>query len=339
MKSLFAEEVARTAPSPRFHIIHQRLGSQRSFSLYSYEQASEFGPERYAEEVSRAKSTLRIPVIASINCLTDEQWISYAILMEHAGADAVELNLSCPHGPHLMSGRDVPREMVETTRLVKENISIPVIPKLTPQMTDPLSISILLERAGADGLVIFNRATGLDVDIDTERPIMHGAYAGHGGPWAIHYSLRWISGISPHINTPISASGGVTTWEDVVKYLLVGANNVQVCTAIVLQGYDVIEQLNGGLHRYMEHKGYATLADLRGNATKSILGLYDVDRRHLVTAEVSDTCTGCDLCRRVCIYDAVGEGTPYAINSRCDGCGLCAQVCPSGSISMVPKLQ
>ena len=83
---------------------------------------------------------------------------------------------------------------------------------------------------------MFNRMTGLEIDVEAEKPVMHGGYAGHGGPWVIQYPLRWISEISPWVKIDVSASGGVSTGEDVVKYLLCGATTVQTVTAIVLSG-------------------------------------------------------------------------------------------------------
>lgn len=340
MKSLFAKEVCRVAPTPRFRVLCQGLGRERTFVLYSYEQASEWGPERYAEEVRRAKEALAIPIIPSINCLTPEQWLSYSALMEEAGADAVELNLSCPHGPHLMEGHDVTCEMIEMTHLVKGARHIPVIPKMTPQLNNPPGVAVALERAGADAIVAFNRFTGLDIDVETERPIMHGGYAGHGGPWALHYVLRWLTAMYPALSVPLAASGGIAQWQDVVKAILAGATVAQTVTAIVMRGYEEITRLNEGLSRWMDEKGYDSVTSFRGAVCGRIVPMEQVFREHVLRATIAgEKCTSCGLCQRICIYDAAVEsdGSYAVLPERCDGCGLCVELCPVDAITMVGR--
>ncbi|MHB0875262.1 MAG: 4Fe-4S binding protein [Anaerolineae bacterium] len=340
MKSLFAKEVCRVAPTPRFQVLRSGGGRERSAVLYSYEQASEWGPERYAEEVRRAKQALDIPIIPSINCLTPEEWLGYSALMEEAGADAVELNLSCPHGPHLMEGHDLTREMVDMTRLVKQARRIPVMPKMTPQLNNPPGVAVALQHAGADAIVAFNRFTGLDIDVDTERPVMHGGYAGHGGPWSLHYTLRWLTGMYPSLSVPLAASGGVASWQDVVKCILAGATAVQTVTAVIVGGFDAITRMNAGLARWMDGKDYAGLDAFRGAVCERIVPMEKVFREHVLRAQIDGgKCNSCGVCQRVCIYDAAvpGDGVYGVLAAQCDGCGLCAELCPTSAIAMVAR--
>lgn len=287
MKSLFESEISRTSPTPRFKIIRHNMGSYKTFTLFSYEQASVWGPDRYAEEVANAKAKLKIKVIASIDCLTEEGWVSYARKMEEAGADALEVNVSCPHASITFFGKEVEKEILKVVRLVREAVSIPIIPKLSPQLTSPLSLVHALKDIGANGVTIFNRATGVDIDIEAEQPILHRGYAGHGGPWAIMYPLRWISAIAPQVDIDISSSGGVSCPEDVIKYLLAGATTVQVCTAVYMHGYEIIKELVRGLERFMETKGYHHIEDFRGKVCARILSTDQIDRRHLMVAQVN----------------------------------------------------
>ena len=337
MKSLFEKEVARVAPTPRFQIIRHDAGKHKTFTLYSYEQASVWGPDRYAQEVERAKRELRIPVIPSINCITDSGWDKYARLMERAGASALEMNVSCPHGSIAFSGEAVFEMTLNAVRIARSAVRIPLIVKLSPQMSMPAAMVKAVEDIGADGVVIFNRLTGLDIDVEAEAPVMHGGYAGHGGPWAIQYPLRWISEIYPKTRLPIAGSGGVFNPDDVVKYLLAGATVVQVCTAVYLQGYGVLKRLNAGLREWMEHKGYKRVDEFRGKVSGSkILGIDQVRRIHDKIARVNpDACSGCGTCERICIYFAPKKaGEVYEITAKCDGCGLCAELCPKAAISM-----
>lgn len=338
MKSLFEKEVTRVAPTPRFAILRHDLKSNKSFTLYSYEQASVWGPDRYAKEVERACSEVGVPVIPSINCFTDDGWASYARLMESAGAPAIELNISCPHSSITFTGGEVVSNLLHAVEIVRAEVSVPIIPKLSGQLTAPLQVVHEVEKRKADGVVIFNRFAGLDIDIESERPIMHGGYAGHGGPWAMLYPLRWISEISPQTSLDISATSGAVVAEDVVKYLLAGANNVQLCTAIYMRGFKVIRELNDGLASWMAAKGYDRIDDFRGRVSgPAILGVDEVHREHHQVAQVdADLCIGCGICKEACIYFAPEIADKKAtITRRCDGCGLCAYLCPKSAIEMV----
>jgi len=293
MKSLFENEISRTSPTPRFKIIKHNMGSYKTFTLFSYEQASEWGPDRYAEEVTNAKAKLKIKIIPSINCSTEGGWVSYARKMEEAGADALEINVSCPHSSITFTGKEVEKEILTAAQHVREAVSIPVIAKLSPQLTSPLSMVHALKDIGINGVTIFNRITGLDIDIEAEQPIMHRGYAGHGGPWAIMYPLRWISAIAPQVNIDISASGGVSSADDVIKYLLAGATTVQVCTAVYMNGYEIVQELVKGLTQFMERKGYQCIDDFRGKVCSRILGTTEIERRHLVVAQINKKIAPC----------------------------------------------
>lgn len=288
MKSIFEEEVSHTSPTPRFKLIRHLAGNREAFSFYSYEQASEWGLERYAEEVSQAKKELNIPVIPSINCITEKGWVSYTKRMKEAGADALELNFSCPHGSITFRGGKIEDEILRMAKRVRDSVSLPLIVKLSPQLTSPLKMVKEIESFGINGVTIFNRLTGINIDVNEEKPIMHEGYAGHGGPWAIHYPLRWISQIFPETKIDISGSGGVFLAEDAIKYLLAGATTVQMVTAIFLNGYGIIREINEGLKEYMEKRGYERVEDFRGKVVSKIKGTYQIKRTHYLKAEIND---------------------------------------------------
>ena len=232
----------------------------------------------------------------------------------------------------------------------------------------------MLFRSLGIGVTIFNRMTGLDIDPDAEAPIMHG------GPWAIQYPLRWISEISQKVDIDIAGSGGVASGVDAAKYILAGATVVQMCTAIVLNGYGAIGEVIGGLARWMDDKGHPDLASFRGVAARRILGTHEVDRAQKFTALIhphldapcvhacpahvpaqtyvdriargdfagaleavreAQRCLrcgcgiGCELCLRICPYDAVkADGYYFSVDTElCKGCGLCIERCPLSNIS------
>lgn len=286
VKSYFQEEVCRTDPSPRYRLIHHDMGGDRTFTFMSYEQASDWDIDRYAEEIERAVSELDIKIIPSINCVTEEGWVEAAGKVTDAGAHAIELNTSCPHGSITFRGGAVEDVIFETVRTVREAVDVPLVAKISPMLTSPGAVAHGVAGAGAQGVTIFNRMTGLEIDVEEEKPVMHGGYAGHGGPWAIQYPLRWISELSPELGIDIAGSGGVTRPEDVFKYLLAGATVVQVCSYVVLNGYEVIRELLDGFEELVDRKGYGSPEEFRGRAAQRILDAEQIDRRQTVVARV-----------------------------------------------------
>ncbi len=338
MKSYFEIEVSREFPTPAFRLLRHQLGKLASFTLYSYEQGSHFDIQRYGRELARAVEACDIPILGSISCITEDCWREALKTCEQAGAAAIEINASCPHGSYALGKRSIIQAAADALQLGRTVTSLPLIPKLTPQLDDPGSAAQALEQAGAAAVVMFNRFTGLDVDIETLRPVMHGGYAGHGGPWALQYTLRWLAATYPHLGIPIAASGGVSSPADPVKMILAGATVTQTCTAVVLAGYSDIGRLVSGLQHFMEENHFSSPSDFRGLVCDRIVGNDDVDRRRLRVAAIdAPACTACGRCYDVCIYNAVQPGEEYSIiPESCSGCGLCSQVCPVPCIEMVP---
>ncbi len=339
VKSFFEEKICRRSPTPHFEIINRKMGRLVSQTFYSFEQASIFDEKEYFEEINQALNRLSIPVIPSINCITDEGWGRYAKLAEEVKAPALELNVSCPHGSISFRGGDVEEKILHVAQLVRKVVKIPLIVKLPMQLSSPLSMAKMLENVGINGVVMFNRLTGLDIDLKTEKPIMHGGYAGHGGPWAFNYTLRWVANSSSHLKISIAASGGVGSAEDVVKYLYAGASVVEVCSLIYLEGYEIIERLVKGVADFLKEKGYTSVSQIKGKVSgKAIANNEEIDRRKLYVAQIDpDSCTACGVCQKICIYDVpYKDGAVYKIEGQeCVGCGLCVKLCPVKAIKLV----
>ncbi|MCX7845896.1 MAG: 4Fe-4S binding protein [Dictyoglomaceae bacterium] len=338
VKSLFEEEICRISPTPRFEIIDRSMGPLKSQTFYSFEQASPLSPEEYFREIDKALKTLSIPVIPSINCITQEGWLKYSKMAGKINAPALELNVSCPHASISFRGQDVDDTILEVSKIVRENVKIPLIVKMPMQLSSPLAVAKQLEEIGIDGVVMFNRLTGLDIDLETEKPILHGGYAGHGGSWALNYVLRWISTVRPHLKISIAGSGGVGRGEDVAKYILTGADVVQICSIVYLTGYEIISRILAEFKKFMESKNYNSISEFKGKVSgKVILGNYEIDRRHFFKAFIdSSLCNACGICKRICIYDApIEKNGKYFITELCDGCGLCVKLCPRKAISMI----
>lgn len=330
LKSIQEEMVNRYNPFPRMAVFKNGVPGFQSNTFMTYEQAFEGGIEEYCAEIRKAKEMVSIPVIASLNCVTREAWYEYAIAVEKAGADAVEVVPSCPVGAFVRDAAEFYPVAKEALLDIKKVVKIPVGIKMTQQMSNPIVCAKDLEADGADWVTMFNRSSGLQIDLDTMEPIMHKGFCGHGGPWVTQSVMRWIAASFPHLHVPISATGGVTNSDDVVKYLLSGANNVQVATLVYLKGFDVVKNILEELDQYLEKHGVSDINDIIGYAAKRVLPLDKADRSKRYYAKLTvEKCISCKKCFPVCTYGAItNDGKrPFIDEEKCDGCGLCSQVC------------
>ncbi|MGM0491867.1 MAG: hypothetical protein ACQER1_02915, partial [Armatimonadota bacterium] len=306
MKGFSDIEAMRISPAPRYRLIEHELADRDAFTFYSYEQASHFDAHRYADELASTVEALSIPVIANVDCQTLESWLANTAIIADAGPSAMEINVSCPHGSIAFSGEDVERRILEVVEGVRAEVDLPLIVKLTPQLTSPPAFVKAIEEIGVEAITMFNRFTGLDVDVESGRPVMHGGYAGHGGPWARNFVLRWVNTVSPQTDLEISASGGVSEAEHALAYIMAGAQTVQVCTGIYLEGFEIITRLNKQIEEFLEARGTATIEDLRGVMTERITPLEEVDRSHDIVAEIQPR--GTPPCRWECPINEDAQG-------------------------------
>lgn len=334
MKSLFENPIPRSGdPSPHMRVIRRKMGPLSGDSFYSYEQASHLDEYAYAEEVAKAKRSLEIPVIANLDCRSPQAWEKYARLVAQAGADAVEVKM-CPHGEsHGDFG------LPEIVKLVKSTVKIPVVAKLLPQMDDPISTYIAVSALGADGVIMFNRLSGLDIDVEKLAPVMHESIAGFGGAWYIHYCLRWIAACYGRASAPICGSGGVGSGDDVIKYLLAGATAAELATLVILEGYSAITRVLAQIEEWMQRKQVRCLMDVVGTAAKKVRTLEQVDRKSMLLARIDPSkCIMCGKCQNCCFRLAVDKAEQsYQVNDRCEGCGLCLNVCDANALSLVRR--
>ncbi|GAI92512.1 unnamed protein product, partial [marine sediment metagenome] len=241
----------------------------------------------------------------------------------HVGQNTVEQNI----------------EMVVTqTKAVKKVTSLPVGVKMTPNVSDMVPIAQAAKDAGADFLTISNSVKALaGVDIETGKPYLP-AYGGYTGPAIKPIIQRFVSEVARAVDIPISAVGGVCSWEDIVEYIMLGATTVQTVTAVIWDGYEVLEKLISGLSQFMERKGYNSIEDFRGIALPHITTVqkYAACPPNHVTLE-QEKCDDCGLCLKVCFYDALYTDRQGHLNTRpenCDGCGLCVETCPRQALSL-----
>ena len=266
---------------------------------------------REIREVKRAFPDRAVVVSLMVES-NREAWHDVVKRVEDTGCDGLELNFGCPHG---MSERgmgsavgQVPEYTRMVTEWVKEVAETPVLVKLTPNITDIRFTGRAAREGGADGISLINTINSImGVDLDTLAPkpdvAGRGSHGGYCGPAVKPIALNMVHQIAadPGIALPISGIGGVQAWQDAVEFLLLGAGNVQVCTAAMHYGFRIVEHLISGLENWMREKGFSSLDDFVGLSVPRIGDWADLDLGHKVVAEIDqNTCIHCGLCFIAC---------------------------------------
>lgn len=259
-----------------------------------------------------------------------------------------EINVSCPMPADedkvgFQMGND-PETCYRQVEAVKKAVSLPVGIKLTPTSHNMVPMAQAAEQAGADFLTIANSIRSFaGVNIDTGLPKL-AAYGGYSGPAIKPITQRHVSEVARAVRIPISAVGGISTWEDVVEYVMLGATTVQICTSIMWQGYGHFQEILKGLAGYMEREGLDSWESIRGKALPYIVSIEDLAKEPPLMAQVDpEKCLnlkkgGCELCGKVCFYGAIAFAPRMTLHrENCDGCGLCAEICPVGALELLPE--
>jgi dihydropyrimidine dehydrogenase (NAD+) subunit PreA len=241
-----------------------------------------------------------------------ESWHEIVKKTQDAGADGLELNFGCPHG---MSERgmgsavgQVPEYTAMITGWVKEVATIPVMVKLTPNVTDIAAVARAAVEGGADALSLINTINsimGVDLDTFAPKPSVRGqgSHGGYCGPAVKPIALNMVAALAadPAIDVPICGIGGISTWQDAAEFFLLGAGAVQVCTAVMHHGFRVVEHLSEGLQDWMRQKGIDRITDLVGRTVPRIKKWSDLDLNYKVVARIDQsTCIHCGLCYAAC---------------------------------------
>ena len=279
-----------------------------------------------------------------------KSWHELIKKVEDTGAHGLELNFGCPHGMTERGmgaavGQD-PEIACMVVEWVMEAATIPVITKLTPNVHSVVPTGRSVVKAGTNALSLINTiqsVTGVDLDTLVPNPYVAGksVFGGYCGPAVKPIALKMLTTIAQDELTskvPISGIGGVSTWKDAVEFMLLGASNVQVCTAAMKHGFRIIEDLCEGLNNWMDEKGFKTLEDFIGKSVPTITHWEDLDINYHHIAKINqDKCIHCGLCYIACedtSHQAISlsPGNPYntytVIDKECVGCNLCKLVCP-----------
>ncbi len=352
-----------------------QYGGQRMFAINNIELISDRPLEVNLREIAEVKRAWpdRAVIVSAMVESKPEAWRDIVHRIEDTGADGIELNYGCPHG---MSERgmgsavgQVPEYCEQITRWVTEVARIPVIVKLTPNVTSITGPARAAIAGGAQALSLINTLNSIvAVDLDTFELTPNiggkGGHGGYAGPAVKPIALNMVAALGTDdvvhsAGLPISAMGGISTWNDAAEFLLLGASSLQVCTAVMHYGFRIIEDLCDGLRNWMDAKGFATINDFRGKSLPRVSDFQDLDLSFRAVARIdSAKCIKCNLCYVACtdaahqcidLLDATGSVVqPYSYDVRsngkqeasttrpqprvrdedCVGCRLCYNVCP-----------
>jgi len=228
------------------------------------------GIDEYVEELHRTKATLDVPLILSVYGYSAEEYATVAKKATAAGADAVELNVSCPHVKD--TGSEIgqsPGVLAEVVRQVRISIGKPIFVKLSPNVTSVAELAAVAAQAGADGLTIMNTVKAMAIDVETARPILGNKVGGLSGPAIKPVALRCVYEAYERVKIPIMGCGGIADWRDAVEFLLAGASAVQIGTAVSFRGPNVFRSVAIGIGRYLKSKHFGRVEEIVGLSHRS----------------------------------------------------------------------
>ena len=284
-------------------------------------------------------------IIPSIMGSIKKDWQTLASRLKETDADMIECSFSCPQGslgdhPTRMLGQSAEASEMVTGWVKEAAEDMPVIIKITPLVTSIVEIVNAVKRAGADAVTASNSIPALmGVDIDTFVPFpnvnLMSTYSGFSGPAIKPITLRVISEIAKNVDIPISGNGGVMNWKDAVEFMLLGASNVQICSAVMRDGFRIIDDLIDGFNEYLDSHNFKSASEIIGKALPRLKMYEELDYKEEIRAFIDkNLCIKCLKCVISCrdgahIAIEVGKNRyPFVDDEKCVGCGMCVQVCP-----------
>jgi dihydroorotate dehydrogenase (NAD+) catalytic subunit len=224
------------------------------------------GVTEFVKEIREIKQArARVPIIVSVYGFSAEEFAETARVAAKAGADAIELNVSCPHVKK--TGSEIgqnPSLVAEVVKKVKAVVDKSVLVKLTPNVADIVEVAKAGVDAGADAITAINTLRAMAIDIETALPVLANKIGGLSGPAIKPVAVRCVYELYEEVNVPIIGCGGVTTWQDAVEFMLAGASAVQIGTAVASKGLGVFKSLANGVDSFLKRKGFGSVKDIVG---------------------------------------------------------------------------
>jgi len=263
--SLFEEQLRQEAMELEYHLAAGTDSFAESLTYLPMRSEFRTGPEGYLEHIRKAKKAVGIPIIASLNGATLGGWTHYAEQIEQAGADAIECNIYAIPADMDVPGNEVEQSYVDILRAVKSAVHIPVAVKLSPFFSNMAYMAKRLERAGADGLVLFNRFYQPDIDLDELEIRPHVLLS---TPQALRLPLTWIGILYGRVRVNLAATSGIHGAEDVIKLLLVGADVTMLCSALLEEGISHLRYVEHDLREWLELHEYESVTQMQGSMSQ-----------------------------------------------------------------------
>lgn len=341
---------------PRYGAIY--AADRRVIGFNNIELISDRPLRTNLDEMARVKRNWpdRAVVASVMVPCTEAAWKNILPMIEDTGCDGVELNFGCPHG---MSERgmgsavgQVPEYIQMVTEWCKQYSKLPIIVKLTPNITDVRQPARAAKKGGADAVSLINTINSImGVDLEAMAMIPNtagmGSHGGYCGPGAKPIALNMVAEIARDPLTaglPISGIGGITTWRDAAEFIALGAGNVQVCTAAMVYGFKIVKDLCDGLSNFMDEQGYQSVDQMSGRAVRTVTDWKLLNLNHVEKAVIhQDACIQCGRCHVVCedtshqAISATKDGKRFfeVKEEDCVGCNLCVAICPvPGALSL-----
>jgi dihydroorotate dehydrogenase (fumarate) len=285
LPSLFEEQINHESHELDFFLAHGTYSFSEALTYFPEPHRFQLTPEQYLENLRAAKEALSIPVIASLNGVSNGGWIDYAALIQQAGADALELNLYfIPTDPNLSSAQ-IEDEFVEVVTTVKDSVSIPIAVKLSPYFTNLSALARRLDAAGADGLVLFNRFQQPDVDLDQLEIVSRATLSPIGDEQSLRLPLCWIGILDGRVRASLAASSGIHSAADVLKLLMVGADVTMLASELMLNGIERLITIKRDLTDWLLKREYTSIGELQGSLNqRSVAFPAAFERSHYVRA-------------------------------------------------------
>ncbi len=356
----WAGAVVKTLIKEPVHNLQNRFASMKAdnkiIGFENIELLSELKPETWYEQIRSLKQ--KFPekrIIGSVmgDAKDPSPWKELTLGCQESGADLVELNFSCPHGyPERGKGAAIGQSAEYSSKIVQwlkedSRIKIPLIPKLTAATTDISFIGEAVAQAGAHGISAINTIPslmGFNLKTLKAMPSVNGytTFGGYSGPGIKPIALRCVANLAQNPGLPIMACGGISSGYDAAEFLLLGAPIIQICTAVMLEGYGIIHRCLNELQEFMKWHNFTCIEDFLGKGLNQLTQYQKLDLQYKVKAHVDPIyCIGCGKCAVSC-RDAATQSIEMqnhkavVSNEKCVGCSLCYQVCPQHAISMIP---